>query len=352
MNEKTETVCNYCGARFESLKIYCPECGKLIDNVPSLKKQTLKTINKKRICKGCGSTIESKSLEQCPICNTVLDQIPEIAENRDKKEFGLIFDSRGRKLEPIINKKYWNYKEGIKVFELSILNYVITYILLLSVLIVPDTQSNDPSFITLILEMLPRISLIAYPLYYIISKKHDYSKLGFDSNPKKIIIAFILGIIGSLALLFSNFGMELILNRFISVDSPGFIEYFNNLSLIKAILGSSVIFVIIYLLISSLAIVAVELAYRGVLHRSLRARFGSTIKARSVVVILSSLIYGSIESFFFFPADLVLGVFIFINYIAMFIILGVIYEFKSNLYTTIIAHVLFNTIWVVVFVFF
>ncbi len=349
-SEKAEKICNYCGAKFENQIIYCLECGKLIQNVSSKKKEPI--IKKRfRTCKGCGSVIESVDLDQCPICYTLLDEVPKDTEISTNNELTLMFNSKGKKLELMVNKNRWNYKEGIKVFEFSILSYIFTYMIIMSFLMVLGVQSIEPSFNSLVLESLPRSSLIIYPLYYIISKKHNFSKFGFNSSLKNLLLALLVGIIGAILLLLLNFGIEQVVEGFISLGSPSFLEYNNNISIYRKIMGSSIIFVIIYLLISNLTIIAVELAYRGVLHPSLKAKFGPNIKSSFLVILISSFIYSGIETLFFFPTDVMLGLVVFLNYLTLFMVLGILYEFKSNLFTTIFAHIMFNIIWLIVFVF-
>ena len=86
-NEKTVKYCIYCGATIDKSKTYCPNCGKLVLKIDSEKTQVkprdqIKSTVKaqmpiSRKCPGCGSIITSNILEQCPICNTPLEKIPE-----------------------------------------------------------------------------------------------------------------------------------------------------------------------------------------------------------------------------------------------------------------------------------
>ena len=80
--------CVYCGARIFPGQVYCPECGKLIVQAKKSKeiikhrKIAEKPVYKQpdqysRTCSGCGSIINSIVLEQCPICNAILEKIPE-----------------------------------------------------------------------------------------------------------------------------------------------------------------------------------------------------------------------------------------------------------------------------------
>jgi endogenous inhibitor of DNA gyrase (YacG/DUF329 family) len=86
-NKKPIKFCVYCGAEVAKDKIYCPNCGKLVVKLKESEKQAKQHISQKpspmkkdeisRKCPGCGSVITSIILDQCPICNTALEKIPE-----------------------------------------------------------------------------------------------------------------------------------------------------------------------------------------------------------------------------------------------------------------------------------
>ena len=87
-NEKKLKYCVYCGAKTEG-KAYCPKCGKLViqdkPKVEELQSEKISTGTEEipRKCSGCGSIISSTILEQCPICNTILEPIPEYPNSMD-----------------------------------------------------------------------------------------------------------------------------------------------------------------------------------------------------------------------------------------------------------------------------
>ncbi|TFG03824.1 MAG: zinc-ribbon domain-containing protein, partial [Promethearchaeota archaeon] len=139
MNDDNEDItgyCVHCGAKIDPGKVYCPNCGKLVVKIKSDKaiyknKQLLdkpkeeekRSISRK--CPGCGSIITSTVLEQCPICNTVLEPVPELQKASPTKT-SFIFTKE--KLEPeqklVIQRDTWNLKEGLNVFTNSLLIYI------------------------------------------------------------------------------------------------------------------------------------------------------------------------------------------------------------------------------------
>ncbi len=139
-NEKKIKYCVYCGVDVGK-ETYCPNCGKLVIKLNRSKKPKRSRIIYKpdsiekaeisRKCPGCGSIVTSTLLDQCPICNTMLEKISEAKKELIQRKPGLIFTNK--KLEPeqkfILKKNRWNLKEGINVFGTCMYIYIIVFFL-------------------------------------------------------------------------------------------------------------------------------------------------------------------------------------------------------------------------------
>ncbi|MFX1494298.1 MAG: zinc-ribbon domain-containing protein, partial [Promethearchaeota archaeon] len=192
-NNKKSIVkyCVHCGATVDINQTYCPQCGKLvlkmksekvdlIEETPPLKIK--KPISRK--CPGCGSIITSSILEQCPICNAKLEKLSKDQKldtaKVPQRSSGFIFSNK--KLIPeqkfILKKDIWNLREGISVFGNSLMAYItirLIFIMLLAGI------TGDMNIFTILLSYIPEIIFGVYPLWYIYSKKHSFTKLGFRS---------------------------------------------------------------------------------------------------------------------------------------------------------------------------
>ena len=126
VNKRKIKYCIYCGADIEEGKVYCPKCGKLAIKKNHRDSSQPKSLPIKeeltRKCSGCGSLISSTRIQQCPICNAVLEKIPAHLKPKPEKQSGFIFADK--KLQPEhkfeIRKESWNSREGYRVFEGSI----------------------------------------------------------------------------------------------------------------------------------------------------------------------------------------------------------------------------------------
>ncbi|MHA2086793.1 MAG: hypothetical protein ACW972_00865, partial [Promethearchaeota archaeon] len=126
-NKKEIKYCVYCGTDVGT-ETYCPKCGKLViklNGSKELKKSqiiykptSIQQSEISRKCPGCGSLVTSTILDQCPICDTVLEKISETNKALIQKKPGLIFTNKKLELEQkfILKKNQWNLREGINVF--------------------------------------------------------------------------------------------------------------------------------------------------------------------------------------------------------------------------------------------
>lgn len=362
-NDNLVNYCVYCGAEVEKGKVYCPNCGKLVIEMKSAKKtipqepKVIKSLplEKKGIsrkCSGCGSVITSIVLDQCPICNTLLEPIPESQRIRPAKT-GFVF-TRG-KLEPeqrfVLKKDAWNLKEGLNVFTNSLLIYITVYLFLIMFLwfqlgFNDENQSSTTEipFYLILLSQIPGILLGVFPIWYISANKHSFEKLGFPSENKKIFLAVIIGILGGIGLIAINIASSFI-NVFIYELGGGFFDIEEYMEMEVKSIRSGGFWVILLLLELILASISVEILFRGVLHNTLRERFGTEeINGRILTILIVALAYSAIYLLFSFP----IGLFFVITNFLIFIFLGVLYEINGNIYNTIIASIFYDIVLIIV----
>ncbi|MFX1568767.1 MAG: type II CAAX prenyl endopeptidase Rce1 family protein [Promethearchaeota archaeon] len=334
--------CVYCGSEVEENKTYCPKCGKLI-----IKVKTDKTITKpkpiqrleiERKCPGCGSLITSTILEQCPICNTELEKIPDIKKTVIQKKPGLIFTSK--KLEPeqkfILKKDTWNLKEGINVFGTCIYVLVIVFFLLFTVISF-QLDTTTLSIQEVLLSQVPELVFGIYPIWYIYNKKHSFSKIGIFTQSKKILLGIAVGILGGIILILINYMSDSIINFFSNIGWDFFNVRSSILEQNQVIRDSDFLWII--LLITALCIGAFssEIVFRGVLHNTLKQKF----KNDFYVVLLVALTYSLVMLLFTFPV----GMSFFIANFLIFMVLGIIFELTNgNLSATIFANIFYNVV--------
>ncbi len=356
-NNKKPAVkyCVHCGATVDTNQTYCPRCGKLVlkmksEKIDIIEDSTPKKVKKiiSRKCPGCGSIITSAILEQCPICNTKLDKLSKeqklSVSQVPQKSSGFIFTNK--KLIPeqklIVKKDIWNLREGISVFGNSLMAYITIRLLIIMLL---TGVSGDVNIFTILLSHIPEIIFGVYPLWYIYSKKHSFTKLGFRSSKKWITLAFIIGVISSIIL----FGIDFLSNIFIDfmynsgitfgIDLPGEIALQNQIIREGGLLWS--ILLIIFMTIST---ISSEIVFRGVLHNTLKKHFENNIIGRATVIILVALVYSVLNLVFFLP----ISVFFFFSYFLTAILLGIIFEMNNNIYNTILAGTFYNIILVII----
>jgi len=356
-DEKALKYCVHCEARVIGDQIYCPECGKLIFEKSDIQKEGSKrttfTINTKsseisRKCPGCGSIITSDVLEQCPICNTVLEKVPEDLR-KTRQKGGFIFTEK--KLEP--EKKYevlrdkWQFKEGLNVF----LNSLMVFITVQLFIIMMFWIQGDPeealeiefNIFTILLSQLPGVIFGIFPIWYIYSNNHKPEKLGFSSDSKKNRFALMIGIAGGLLLILISLGTT-ILNTFLATSGLDFFDMSGYIAEENTIIreaGLPWLFLLMALL--TLASISSELVFRGVLHNALKEKLEDSPLAREYTILMIALIYAAIYTLFYFPIGLVY----FLGNFLTFALLGILYELNENLLNTIIASVFYNILLVV-----
>ncbi|MFX0019097.1 MAG: type II CAAX prenyl endopeptidase Rce1 family protein [Promethearchaeota archaeon] len=360
-NNKKPAVkyCVHCGETVDMNQTYCPRCGKLVLKMKSEKVDLIeeptslkvkKTVSRK--CPGCGSIITSPILEQCPICNTKLEKLSKdqkrVASQVPQKSSGFIFTNK--KLIPeqklILKKDIWNLREGISVFGNSLMAYITIRLLIIMLL---TGVSGDVNIFTIFLSHIPEIIFGVYPLWYIYSKKHSFTKLGFRSRKKLIVLAFIIGVISSVILFeisfFSDMFTDFLYNSGITfgIDLPGEIALQNQI-----IREAGLLWDIILIIFMSISTISSEIVFRGVLHNTLKNHFENNIIGRITVIILVALVYSLLNLVFLLP----ISVFFFLFYFSSSILLGIIFELNNNIYNTILAGTFYNIVLVIVILFF
>jgi membrane protease YdiL (CAAX protease family)/predicted RNA-binding Zn-ribbon protein involved in translation (DUF1610 family) len=351
MDENTEKrvqYCVFCGNYIEEEKIYCPNCGKLVIKIKPEDKKVTKgsiTVEKPQIsrkCSGCGSIITSSVLDQCPICNTVLEKISEQKKLMIQKKPGLVFTNKKFEVEQkfILKKDTWNLKEGINQFGNCLYILIIIYFLLFTI-IAFQVESTDIEINIgiILLSQIPELLFGIYPLWYIYSKKHSYKKLGLFSESKKFLLALVIGVLGGLCLFLINYFAGYLFD-IIADAGLDFFEVKETIDEQNSIIRNADFLLIILLtILLSLGGFSTEIVFRGVLHNTLKERFKNEIK----VILIVALIYSVVMLLFSFPIGLVYFI---VNFI-IFTVLGLLYEINKNLYNTIIASILYNILIVV-----
>lgn len=348
-NEKKIRYCVYCGSDVGKSETYCPNCGRLIIKLKNGKIATkphiihkpvsVKKTGISRKCSGCGSVITSTIIDQCPICNTVLEKIPEDKKAVLQKKPGLIFTNK--KLEPeekfILKKDTWNFKEGINVFGTCIYVLIIAFFLLFTIISFQiDLASFTNNIQLILLGQIAEMLFGVYPIWYIFKKKHSYNKLGFYLDSKKILISILIGILGTFLLVLIDFFSDSIITFFSNVG----LDFFDVKLSIEAqnqiIRNADLLWIV--LLTLSLCIVAVssEIVFRGVLHNTLKRRFRNEV----YVILIVALVYSIVMLLFSFPIGMS---FIFANFLS-FTVLGFLYSINGNLFNTIIANIAYNIV--------
>lgn len=361
-NETKLKHCVYCGAKTEG-QAYCPNCGKLViqgkPRVEELQRKKISPVSEEisRKCSGCGSIITSTILEQCPICNNLLEPVPEY-QKQSKAKPGFVF--KDKKLESerelIIKKDSWSMKEGLNVFSNSIMIYVVVQLFLIMFIwfqLGDLFESTSEININLILiSQIPGIALGIYPLWYIYSNKHKSEKLGFTSDSKKIALAILIGIVGGLSLLAINYLSGLITNFLIDIIGLDFFDISEYLAQEnKAIKEAALLWVILLLMIISLQAISTEIVFRGVLHNTLKERFekgDKDVAGKLKVILIIALVYSAIYILFSY----LIGIVFFIQNFLVFLLLGILYEINKNILNTIIASILyFNMMIILIYLF-
>jgi len=340
--EKKIKYCVFCGANVEKDKTYCPNCGKLIIKIdkekriiiPKSKPIPPQKIDFSRKCPNCGSIITSTIIDQYPICNTELERISEVKKAIVQKKPGLIFTSK--KLEPeqkfVLKKDTWNLREGLNVFGTCI--YVLIIVFFLLITFISFQLGSTVTIQQILLSQIPELLFGIYPIWYIYNKKHSFAKLGFYSNSKKIGIAFLIGIIGSLMLLL----LEFFSDAFITFISDVGLDFFNVRTELEqqnlVIRSSELIWVILLGITLCARVISSEIVFRGVLHNTLKQKFRNNY----IVILIVSLAYSLALLMFSFPY----GVSLFLLNFLAFIVLGFLYEINGNIYNTMMASILYN----------
>lgn len=349
-NEKKIKYCVYCGTDVGH-ETYCPNCGKLVIKLDGSKEPKQQQINHElssiqkveisRKCPGCGSLVTSTIIDQCPICNTVLEKVPEARKEFIKKKPGLIFTNK--KLEPeqkfILRKNQWNLKEGINVFSTCMYIYIIVFFLIYFLIATPEGNGTvEPNIQIFLISQIPEIIFGIYPLYYIYSKKHSFEKLGFVKDSKKILVGIAIGAIGAVCLILFDLLYNSIINTLgdIGLDISSVIT---ESALQKQIIrDAEFLWVYLLILLMFVGTFSMEIVYRGVLHNALKQKFKNVI----YVIIIVALAY-SILMLVLYPSP----IYFFLNFLG-FIIIGIIFEItKGNIYSTFITNILYNILIIV-----
>jgi membrane protease YdiL (CAAX protease family) len=167
-------------------------------------------------------------------------------------------------------------------------------------------------------------------------------------NKRFLVIALIIGIIASVGLiLLDNFSSIIISFMYNSgIDFFDVIAYLEEEYLILQ--SADLIFIVLLIALISLSVISIEIAFRGVLHNTLKARFNNDFLGKSSTIVIIALIYSALFLFFTLP----IGIYFFIPNFMVFLVLGITYEINHNLLSTIIANVAYNIFLIILIVYF
>ncbi|GAB4309575.1 MAG: hypothetical protein Kow0069_09000 [Promethearchaeota archaeon] len=209
--------CPYCGARLEEEGAdRCPRCGESVvisgeregadARVQGPRKRrawkdrvAMERGTPPRTCPVCGAQVASSVLAQCPLCLGVLPppRTPAALEG---------FVLKGGKLVPAREVatygERWRFREALSVF----LNCLITYLLVqFTVVTVAWVLAGGAGEVTVsvgdfVLNSVPGIVAGLVPVFYVVSKGHHLTKLGFKEGGHAVDVA--LGLILGLSFLY------------------------------------------------------------------------------------------------------------------------------------------------------
>ena len=360
-NENEIKYCEYCGAKLEKDRIYCPKCGKLGINArkteqKTIEKGTKKTTKSKEIpgreCPECGSLIKSRILKQCPICNAKLKEPPPIETEPKKEDSGFIFT--GEKLQPLTNKNSWNLREGLYAFGNSIAIYFIVLLTINTIILdFIGTPIDSVTIVEILIGEIPEITLGLYPLFYIISRGHNQKKLGLNLSSKNISIALVLGITAGMILYFINYGLDIFFQYIINLgfdDFLGIQEYYSAYA--GTLKTTDFYWIILFTILLIIQSLSSELLFRGTLHNSLKDKFGNHLKGKAIVILIVALIVSITYSILFFLVSLPIGIYFFLSYLILNLILGIVYEINGNIANSMVAYTIYNLILLIMMLFF
>jgi membrane protease YdiL (CAAX protease family) len=185
-------------------------------------------------------------------------------------------------------------------------------------------------------------------LWYIVSNKHDFEKLGFPTQDKKLFLAFIIGILGAGGLIAINYFSSFI-TSFIFEMGLDFFDIKKYMEVESNAIKTGGYWVIILVIELILTAISVEIVFRGVLHNTLREKFGfENNNGKIITIMLVALIYSVIYLLFSFP----LGLYFIIPNFLVFLLLGFLYEINRNIYNTIIASIFYNISLIIIILYF
>jgi len=362
-NESAQLIkyCVHCGAKVDKKETYCPKCGKLVINLKSMKEiseegkisrgpESLGYNKISRKCAGCGSIITSTVLDQCPICSSLLEPLPEI-KRPVQSSTGFIFTNKKLEAEQkfTLNKGSWKFREGLHIFFNSIMFYVIAYFLIIIIYLSTVSQNNqDITIFLILLSQLPSLLFGIIPLWYIYTRKHKYEKLGFSSDKRKNRLALIIGILGGLGIIAISY-LSGYTYQFLYDIGLDFYDIQTYIDQEYRIIRGAGLWLIILLVELIFASISIEIAFRGVLHNTLKEKFNDNkISGKILISTIVALVYSA----FFLALSFPIGIYFLIPNFLIFLLLGMLYEINDNIYNTIIALIIYNVLMITFIIYF
>ena len=202
------------------------------------------------------------------------------------------------------------------------------------------SSTTEIPFYLILLSQIPGMLLGVFPLWYISANKHSFEKLGFPSNNKKILSAIFIGVLGCLGLLAINVFSSFI-NFFLYELGLNFFDIQEYMEMETRAIRSGGIWVILLLLELMITSISVEILFRGVLHNTLKEKFGAEgANGKLITILVVALAYSLIYLVFSFP----IGIFFLVSNFLIFVFLGFLYEIDGNIYNTIFASIFYDIV--------
>ncbi|MHA1729049.1 MAG: CPBP family glutamic-type intramembrane protease [Promethearchaeota archaeon] len=238
-NQNRLKKCPNCGRELPEYAKFCKSCGTRIGSkgIPIRKETEWRKVKKRvinqyerseqpekeksieRICPKCNTIVNSKVLEQCPVCFT---KLPALSEKEKEKLDTMLFTGKKMVSEKSLtpDKNKWSLKEATSVFFNSIMIYVLIESVFLGFFMLNPGLLDEGRIpineFTLLISPLISIIFGVFPLIYISKNKHNFKKIGFREEN---IIKFILtGIIVGILFYFFNNWIDSLVTFFI--DKP------------------------------------------------------------------------------------------------------------------------------------
>ncbi|MHA1897658.1 MAG: CPBP family glutamic-type intramembrane protease, partial [Promethearchaeota archaeon] len=376
-------VCPYCGGKTPAGSKFCQNCGRDISKntdrsqgasgktgesewrkvkIKALSPQGVhKSVNKGkvvpeaieevpiRVCPNCHTLIQSKVLEQCPVCYATLPPLKQ--EHKQELEKLLFVGNKlvsEKDLKP--DKEKWTMKEGLKVSAASFMVFFVIELLVVYYLIFFSSENINSEQLTLkinsttlFINAIVNVLIGLYPIIYIMQYNLSFKKLGFI-NDDKVMKNLLIGIFGGILYYLVDILTQSALSgiNISLLNPPQMIDEQN------AVIRNLGILYIPFIIITILGLISETILFRGVIHNSIAEKYARKggAQGRFITILLTALVYSG--TFFFLNLNLY---FLILNFISAFII-GIFYELSNrNIWSIIMLQIVYMIINAIFFIY-